>query len=90
MMVEDGRPQVNQIREDASNETSCDQDAELGFRQRDRNSKQEDAKDNIRTRRNRIRMRHVVDDPVLHYSCNKADHNYQQTRPSSGPTRSCA
>jgi hypothetical protein len=32
-------------------------------------------------------MRHVVHDPVLHYSCNKADHSYQQTRPSSGPAR---
>jgi hypothetical protein len=76
MTVEDGRPQINEVRKDASNETSCEQNAELGFRQSDRNSEQNDAKDNIHTRRNRIRMRHLIHDSVLQCSRNKADHSY--------------
>ena len=87
MTVEYGRPQVNQIRENAPNETSRDQNAELWFRQSDGNSEQDKAKGNIDTRRNRIRMRDVVHDPVLQYSCNKADHRYQQARSSSGSFR---
>jgi hypothetical protein len=74
MTVEYGRPQVNQIRENAPNETSCHQNAESWFRQSDGNREQDEAKANIHTRRNRIRMRDVVHDPVLHYSCNQADH----------------
>ena len=79
MMVEDSWPQIHHIWENASDETSRDQNTELGPRLRDRNNEQDEAQDNIHARRNRIGMWNVIHDPVLHYSRNKADHRYQQT-----------
>ena len=80
MTVEYGWPQVHQIRKNASNETSCNQTAELWLRQSDGNNEQDEAKGNIDTGRNRIRMRNVIHDPVLHYSRRKADHSISRRR----------
>ena len=87
MMVEDGRPQVHQIRKNASDETSGDQKAKLGFCESDHNQEQDDGKGNIDSRRNGIRMRNIIHNPVLDYSRNKADQGYQNTMPQSAPAR---